>query len=594
MPRRPDRVPKAPRRSRASPPPRPRQAPGQGPIHLFDRRFAATAAALTVALLATAWYYVERTGPTGWSLPLLVLCVLLAAAVGRALLGPGSVGDDQEATRPARLTPLIWPVLLAAAFLPNLPALRVGFLADDFGLLRAAQLAAGPLDVARMLPLKIFYRPVSLLVWWLGLHLWNGAPLGYHLVGLLLHTANTSLLYLLARRYTGSAYGGLMAALLFALHPFHLEPTLWPAAQPDLLCTAFCLSSLWCVDCHLAAAGRLRSALAFAGALLAFLLALWSKETAAALPALILLRFALVPRDQRRARALPIVAAYAPALVAYFVVRHLMLAEHWLGDYRTQLAWWHLLFPSTPLLLTGQLFFPVHRDLLTSLFPPYLLAAAIALMALALLWWIRSLELVSWRRLVLYAGYLFMPVLPVWTAGLTLGADMENTRYGYLPSVGLALLFGHICARQRGPSRRSVLAGVLMILFAAALSAWYVAPWKQAARLRDEVLAAGVQLVTQLPDSPPPTTVFFQSVPSSHLGAPMFVEGCYAKALSPLLPRPLPVEDIPSTPEALDLMSASDLLPGEYLVSWDAESQTMVIERSGAAPAPAAEARGQP
>ncbi len=588
MPRRPSRA----RKPGSAAGPRLRRAAETEGAHPFDRRFAGVAAGVTVALLAIAWYYVERTGPTGWSLPLLVLCVLLAAAAGRGLLAPSSMSERQEAPRPTRLAPLIWPVLLAAAILPNLPALRLGFFADDFGLLRAAELAAGPLDVARLLPLQIFYRPVSLLIWWVGIHLWHGSPLGYHLVSLLLHTANTSLLYLLARRYTGSAYAGLMAALLFAVHPFHLEPTLWPAAQPDLLCTLFCLSAMWCVECYLAAPGPRRRAVAFAGALLAFLLALWSKETAAALPALVVLRLVLVPRDQRRARALPVIAAYAFALCCYFIFRHVMLAEHWLGDYRTRLALWHLLFPSTPLLLTGQLFFPVHRDLLASLFSPYLLVAAIALMALALLWLMRGLEFVSWQRLVLYAGYLFVPALPVWTAGLTLGADMENTRYGYLPSVGLALLFGDICARRRGASRHRVLAGAATILAAAALSAWYVAPWQQAARLRDELLGAGVRLVAQLPDSPPPTTVFFQSVPSAHLGAPMFVEGCYAKALSPLLPRTVAVEDLASTPEALDLMSASDLLPGEYLVCWDADSETMVIERSGGGSA--AEARGHP
>ena len=560
----------------------PEQAQGQrGDI--FDQRLAAIAAGVAVALLVLARYFVDRTGPTGWSWPVLLVCVLVAGAAGRALLGHRRVGEEQDVSPSTRVRAAVWLAVLGAATLPHLPGLQVGFLADDFGLLRAARLASGPLDAARLAPLQIFHRPVSQLVWWLGLEFWNGSPLGYHLFSVGLHAVNTALVYLLARRYMGNVYGGAMAALLFAVHPLHTEATLWAAAQPDLLCTAFSLSSMLGVEQYLAAPRGRRRQLALAGALGAFLLALWSKETAVALPGVVFLRLALESRDRRWMRALGVSAAYALPLGVYLAVRFFVLGENWLGAHGTKLVFWTTALSSTPLMLTGEYFFPVHRELFRSLLSPYLWVAAVAVMAVGLLWWIRSLEFVSSHRLALYAGYVLLPAVPLSMAGLAIGVDMVNTRYAYLPSVGFALLFGEICARRRGTGGRSALVGVATILVAAALSVWYVVPWRQAALLRDDVLAASVRVVATLPDSPPPSTVFVQEVPRRHLGAPVF-EACFGLALSPLLERPVSIQEIAPTSAALSVMSESDLLPGEYLVSWNDESRDMVVERAGSPP----------
>jgi hypothetical protein len=510
-----------------------------------------------------------------------MLCVLVAAAAGRGLVGLRNVDEEREPRPSTRLMVGVWCVLLSAAIVPNLPSLSLGLLADDFGLLRAARLADNPLDAARLLPLRIFHRPVSLLVWWLGIHLWHGSPLGYHIFSVVLHAGNTALLYVLARRYTGSMYGGAMAALLFAVHPIHVEATVWISAQPDLLCTAFCLSSMWLLEQYVSAHGRHRKHFALAGAVAAFLLALWSKETAAALLGVILVRLAVISRDRRWGRAVGVAGAYTLVLAVYAASRLFLIREDWLGGYGTQLSLQDAAFSPTPWLVTGQLLFPIHPNLFGAVLSPYLWVAAIAAMAVGLLWWILRLELVPWRQLVLYAGYLLVPTVPVATAGLTIGADMANSRYAYLPSVGVALLFGEICARRRGRRHRSKAAGAVTILVAAVLSAWYMAPWREGARLRDDLLAEGVRIVEGLPDSPPPTTVFFARVPHNRHGASVFVPDCYPMALSPLLERKVSLEEVPPTQAAWDVMCASDLLPGEHLVSWDAESRRMVLERSG-------------
>jgi hypothetical protein len=292
-----------------------------------------------------------------------------------------------------------------------------------------------------------------------------------------------------------------------------VEATVWPSAQPDLLCTGFALLSMWFLEQYLSTTTSRRH-LALAGALVAFFLALLSKETAAALPGVVLIRLLVTSDGRRWARAAGVTAAYALATAAYLALRFAMLGEHWLGGYGVGLTFWDAVLSPTPLLLTGQLLFPAHVTLFKPVLFPYLWLAALVLMAAGLLWWIRGLVFASWRQLVLYAGYLFVPMIPVTTAGLTIGEEMANSRYAYLPSIGLALLFGEICARRRGGPRRGATAGVAVLCVAAALSFWYVQPWRGAARLRDHLLSEGVRLVESLPESPPPSTVYVRDIPS--------------------------------------------------------------------------------
>ena len=58
---------------------------------------------------------------------------------------------------------------------------------------------------------------------------------GHHLTNLLLHVANTVLLFLLLRRMTGAHWRSALVAGLFALHPLHVESVAWISERKDLL-----------------------------------------------------------------------------------------------------------------------------------------------------------------------------------------------------------------------------------------------------------------------------------------------------------------------------------------------------------------------
>lgn len=66
----------------------------------------------------------------------------------------------------------------------------------------------------------------------------------FHLTSIFLHLANSLLLYLLLFRVTGHAWRSGFVALLFAVHPLHVESVAWVAERKDVLSTLFWLLTM--------------------------------------------------------------------------------------------------------------------------------------------------------------------------------------------------------------------------------------------------------------------------------------------------------------------------------------------------------------
>ncbi len=146
------------------------------------------------------------------------------------------------------------PIVLAGAALCLLvavsyfPALSAGFVWDDVILTKAMPLHAwsGLAQIwftpRALLPYEGHYWPLLYTLFWLEHKLWGLAPLGYHLVNLLLHTGVVLLLWRLLWRL--GVPGAWFAAAVFAVHPLHVESVAWVIGRKDILATVFYLSSV--------------------------------------------------------------------------------------------------------------------------------------------------------------------------------------------------------------------------------------------------------------------------------------------------------------------------------------------------------------
>jgi protein O-mannosyl-transferase len=70
---------------------------------------------------------------------------------------------------------------------------------------------------------------------------WAG---GFHLVNVALHIANSILLFWVLKRYTKSLWASFFVAMLFALHPLHVESVAWVTERKDTLSTLFWLLTM--------------------------------------------------------------------------------------------------------------------------------------------------------------------------------------------------------------------------------------------------------------------------------------------------------------------------------------------------------------
>jgi hypothetical protein len=89
------------------------------------------------------------------------------------------------------------------------------------------------------------WTPLTWLSHMLDVELFGMQPAGHHGTNLLLHLANTLLLFALLRRMTGALRRSALVAALFAIHPLHVESVVWIATRKDLLSTLFGLLAIW-------------------------------------------------------------------------------------------------------------------------------------------------------------------------------------------------------------------------------------------------------------------------------------------------------------------------------------------------------------
>ena len=88
------------------------------------------------------------------------------------------------------------------------------------------------------------WHPLTWLSHMLDCQIYHLKPAGHHVTSMLLHIANSLLLFGLLKRLTGAFWGSALVAALFALHPLHVESVAWVSERKDVLSTFFFMLTL--------------------------------------------------------------------------------------------------------------------------------------------------------------------------------------------------------------------------------------------------------------------------------------------------------------------------------------------------------------
>lgn len=423
-------------------------------------------------------------------------------------------------------TLLMLGLIAVGTLLPFLPVLGYGFVYDDdvqvFDAINARNwqssytyfvssvwdpLKAGPLN-------HNYYRP--LFYFWMRINatLFGDHAFWWHLAGIALHLVATILVFSLLRRHFRNPWTATAGALIFGVHPVHIESVAWVSGVTDPLAAIGLLASLllWLKATDVRReglvmssppGGELRSGTRGqrAASLLCYAAALAAKETAVVLPAIIFL-YVLMDlahpadspsggtADLRRLRsaareALP----YAGLASLYVITRTVALHSFpsptpWISRSNVLLT-----APSVLLFYIGHLVWPFQVQLFyDSRIVSNATDASFWLLILffgaftgGTFWFWRR---VRWPGIPAAALWIFLPLAPVLNIALFQRDDFLHDRYLYFPTIGLGIAAGVLIQKVWGtgetPRRRLMTFAslTLMIVALAVSTAVQSAPWR--------------------------------------------------------------------------------------------------------------------
>jgi protein O-mannosyl-transferase len=327
------------------------------------------------------------------------------------------------------------------------------------------------------------YRPLDLLSLTVDYALFGKWPLGYHVVNLALHVADTLLLVAVLAEWGFSETVAGAAGLLFAVAPIHVEAVTSIVGRAELLSALFVLLML-----RFAGRGRV------AGASVFYLFSVLAKESAAVAPGLLFLLDAFreegsfARRVGRLLRRQPLrYLIYGLPLGIVLAVRFVVLKGVLIARAGSVFELENPLVAVPPLWRIGNAAVIEIRYLGRTLFPFFLSAdesawalprlaphealfwAALAALALLLLASVAFFR----RRPGVAFGVLFFALAGLSTANyFFITGTIMAERLMYLPSAGLfiasaAVGFGRWPAWERVPRSAAVLLAVAVVLLAA-------------------------------------------------------------------------------------------------------------------------------
>lgn len=129
------------------------------------------------------------------------------------------------------------------------------------------------------------WHPLTWLSHMADAELFGLAACSHHMVNVVFHAANAVLLFWVLGRMTGALWRSLLAALLFAVHPLHVESVAWISERKDVLSTFFGLLAIL----QYARYVERRSAARYAVVAACFALGLMAKPMLVTLPFVLLL-----------------------------------------------------------------------------------------------------------------------------------------------------------------------------------------------------------------------------------------------------------------------------------------------------------------
>lgn len=334
-----------------------------------------------------------------------------------------------------------------------------------------------------------YYRPAVSSTYAIDYALWKFNPFGFHLTNILIHVINSLLFFLLLRlmfKRTVSPfkdYALLIGALIFAVHPIHTEVAAWVSGRTDGLAATFFFAAFIYYLRYSESLNNIKNevkftqkpAYFFGMTVFMYLFALFSKEMAITLPAVILSYDMIVNRLNFRnelRQKLPLYLTLIVVSAVFMLWRSYVLSQvterpHYLYFYGREFSTViYTMLQTVPLYFRlavapyGMLYhYSGYMPYLNSPFEFGVIFAVIfiAVCAVAVFYMYKRFPFGSFA-----IALFFITLLPVMNLVPTM--NFMADRFLYIPSMFLSILFAAVCIKYYTRQRENLILGISVLI----------------------------------------------------------------------------------------------------------------------------------
>ena len=291
------------------------------------------------------------------------------------------------------------------------------------------------------------YHPLTLLSYAFDYQIWGTDPYGFHLTNIVFHALNTCLVFFVFRNLRTSLLISTIIALLFGIHPMHVESVTWISERKDVLYVFFLLLS-W-ISYLLYRSADVHRKWGWYGLLLVlFACSILSKPIAFVFPVILILsdylldgRFILKSIVQKT----PVILM---ALVALFIAQSGQVDSQSLSSVSEHPVPTIFYGSYNVLVYLFKSFIPMHL----SVFHPFPLDDSMnTLLYLSAIPFVALLWLLYWsfrkeKRIFFGLAFFLLTIAPLLQI-IPFGKALTSERYTYLPYLGIFFVIGSLIER---------------------------------------------------------------------------------------------------------------------------------------------------
>lgn len=304
----------------------------------------------------------------------------------------------------------------------------------------------------------------------------------YHLDNLILHILNSWLVFRLIQKLNGNFLVSFVTAILFAIHPLHVESVAWAAERKDVLYTLFLLLSFW----YYIRFDETNNKIQYAVSILLFIASCMSKGMAVVLPALLIITdYCFLKKPLGFKMLINKIPYFIVTLIFAYLATHAqkdagadastVIGSAYTTGERILLTAYAFCFYWVKTLLPYNLypFYPYPNKITGSIPAIYSLALLGALLLIgAIIWFGRKDKRIWW------AGAFFLIAISTVLQILPVGSALVADRYYYLSSVGPLFLIGLLVSKFYTRTKGVLVGFIVVTLVLCGMTFGQTGKWK--------------------------------------------------------------------------------------------------------------------